>query len=196
MKIYIMESELDKFAYLEFDEKYDDYFEEHLKLNGISRKAVWKPFEVKFKTKKKRSDFQNFYLNDYAISKKAIDVLEHLFPQSTELLPLINDEKELYALNICSSIDCLDHEKTGAKRRADQSIINIYKYVFKTELLDNIHLFKLPHRDNFYFVSEKFKNTVEQNKLTGFIFDLVFDTEQDIYYDPIYNMVVEAYQKK
>ena len=54
------------------------------------------------------------------------------------------------------------------------------KYVFRSDVVRDVPIFKInDERSRYAFVSDEFKQTVESNNLSGFIFKLVWDSEQE-----------------
>ena len=53
------------------------------------------------------------------------------------------------------------------------------KYSFIPNAVDGVPLFKITdEKVRYAFVSDAFKETVEKNKLTGFVFRLVWDSDK------------------
>ena len=95
---------------------------------------------------------------------------------SVEFLPAFYQHITLYALNVVEVIDCLDHQKSEFEYFPDGGIRRIKKYQLKSDLLHNKHIFKIPERImGTTYVSDDFKNLIEQNGLSGLIFNKIWE---------------------
>lgn len=151
--------------------------------DGRKRKDCWKPLPVRRMEPEKKlelSDAPGFTIPVF--SKKALEVLRPLIQNSIEELELLFQEAEYYAINITTILDVIDHSKSKFKMYSDGNrIMAFQKYVFKScDELRNNNIFKIvdePRRRA--FVSDKFKQAVERNNLSGFKFKMVWDSEDD-----------------
>lgn len=151
--------------------------------DGKKMKDNWKPLPVRRMEPEKNlelSDYPGFVIPTF--SKKALEILYPLIQNSSEYLDLLFQEKEYYGINVTTVLNVIDYSKSIYKMYSDGSrIMRFQKYAFRMcdDLFDN-NIFKIidePRRRP--FVSEKFKQTVEENKLTGFEFRLVWDSEEE-----------------
>jgi hypothetical protein len=108
-------------------------------------------------------------------SKRAIEILNPLIADSTEILPLMGLEGEFSVVNVIDVVDCLDHQRSEYIRfESSGRIMHIEHYVFKKDYLKNKHIFRIPEEVvSAVFVSDAFKTLVEQNRLEGLIFKKV-----------------------
>lgn len=111
-----------------------------------------------------------------------MEVLRPLIQNSIEELELQFSEVEYYAINVITVLNVLDYDKSDYIKFSDGNrIMVIEKYVFKKcDALVNHNIFKIvdePGRKA--FVSDSFKQTAEDNKLSGFKFELVWDSDYD-----------------
>lgn len=115
-------------------------------------------------------------------SKSALGILKPLIKNSIEELDLQYPEADYYGINVISVLNVIDYTKSEYKMYSDgKRIMAFQKYAFRScdELIQN-NIFKIvdePRRR--VFVSDKFKQTVEDNNLTEFKFKLVWDSEQE-----------------
>ena len=160
-----------------------DYDYTEITLDGHSMADKWEPVELKrmYGDGLLLSDFPHYY-GDPVMSEKAINVLSPLINDSVEYLKVIFDEKNYTMLNITKVLNVIDYEKSEYKRFTSSGrIMRFIKYNFRMcdELLTS-DIFKLidePRRNP--FVSDRFKQYVEDNNLTGFEFELVWDSEAE-----------------
>lgn len=149
-------------------------------LEGQSVINTWNTVVMEVEETQEKGDFPSFDVP--VLSEKAWNVLQPLIQNDVEALP-ITVEKEYfgemggtyYALNILSIVACLDEEKSEFYRYSHGGIMEVTKHVFLPEKLEGIHIFKImaegavfSHYD--FYISEDFKNLVEQNNLKGLFF--------------------------
>ena len=114
-------------------------------------------------------------------SRRALEVLRPLIKDSIEELEFQFEEAEYYGINVTAVLDVIDYSKSEYRTYSDGKRIMVFeKYVFKQcDELKEHNIFKIvdePRRKA--FVSDKFKQMVEENNLSGFKFKLVWDSEQ------------------
>lgn len=151
--------------------------------DGRKKKDIWKRLPVKRMEPEKKlelSDAPGFTIPVF--SKKAVEILRPLIQNSIEELELQFEEAEYYGINVTTVLDVIDYPKSKYKMYSDGKRIMVFeKYAFKRcDELNNNNIFKIvdePRR--WAFVSDKFKQTVEENGLSGFKFKLVWDSEQE-----------------
>ena len=155
-------------------------YESHID-EGKSMADDWKPIELQRAYTEEdlpMSDFPYFY-GSPVMSDRAISVLSPIMKDAVEYLQLIFDEKEYSMVNVVRVLNVIDYDKAKyVKFSNGNKILAFQKYSFRMcdELLNN-DIFKLvdeSSRDP--FVSDRFKQTVEDNHLTGFKFELVWDS--------------------
>ena len=181
MKIWKLSAALNDYVILE-DVK-DCSLEEIRSFDGRSKAKNWEPMEVKRSEdsiNRPLSDFPGFILMP-VFSDKALKVLKDLVKDNVETLRLKFDEGEYFAINITKVLNILDYQRAKYKTFRDgKRIMRIEKYVFKAcEDLEACHIFRLfDEKRGDPFVSDAFKKAVEENGLTGFRFELAWDSEE------------------
>ena len=148
--------------------------------DGRSYIDSWEILKMKVvggEEKNKDSDMLGFILPVF--SKKALEILYPLIKDHVEILTLDYDGVEYYAINVVSVIDAIDYAKSKFKTFSNSSRIMLFeKYAFIAEKVVNVGIFKISdEKRRFPFVSDEFKQLVEQNHLKGFKFKLVWDDE-------------------
>lgn len=179
MKIWQLQFELDKYDNLIPLKEFT--VDEIQSFDGRTKRDIWKPLPVKRMEPEKKlelSDAPGF--NIPVFSKKALDILRPLIQNSIEELELQFQEAEYYGINVTTVLNVIDYSKSKYKMYSDgKRIMAFQKYAFRSsEELSNYNIFKIidePTRRA--FVSNKFKQTVESNNLSGFKFKLVWDSE-------------------
>ncbi len=142
----------------------------------------WQPVEMvlfegeKGKKRKERrkpiADFTSGYVVD-ACSERARAVIEPLVRGQVEFLPLITPVGMYFEMNL-QRLSCLDVERSEIDYlypEEKRKIFQVKKYAFRWDALKDQHIFwirevgKTPT-----FVSDEFKNLVEEHGLTGLEF--------------------------
>lgn len=180
MKIWKLKFELDEYDNLIPVKAFSA--EEIWRFDGHELKKDWKPLPVKRMEPEKElelSDAPGFTIPVF--SKKALVLLQPLLQDSVEILELLFDEGDYYGINVTAVLDVVDYEKSKyIKFKSSDRIMLFTKYTFRVcEELKKHHIFKIvdePRKG--VFVSEEFKEAVKKNKLTGFKFELAWDSEQ------------------
>jgi len=89
-----------------------------------------------------------------------------------KIFKINNNGTIFYVINVTDLIDCLDYDNSEIKRFPSSGrVMRVIKYVFKIEKLRNTTIFKLPEFPKaISYVTEEFKNVVEENNIKGFKF--------------------------
>lgn len=148
-----------------------DYFN----TSFISKPLVdnWKLPAIRVQgTSKRLRDFVSWMNSAPVVSEKARNALEPLIGGHCEFLPLIELRgKQFYAINVLTSIDCLDRATSQILYAKDdpKHVIQISTYIFRDDVIPkNVPIFKIPD-DNFgaVFVQKPFVDAVIANGLRG-----------------------------
>ena len=145
--------------------------------DGRSHIDDWRPLVVKRMEPEKKLDLGDAPgFNIPVLSKKALDCLLPLIKENTEILPLIFDENDFFALNITTVLDAVNYSESVYKTFRDgKRIMAFEKYSFIPEKVSGIPMFKIiDEKTRYGFVSDEIKRIVEDNNLNGFDFELVW----------------------
>lgn len=163
-------------------------------IRGQSLIKEWIPFEVFIEgSKKKYKDFPSFLPGAPVINIEAKKKIESFLEGKVEFLSLIHENYSFFLLNITNVIDCVDQNKSIAEFSKKGKKTNYKKIYFNKELINtNDKIFKIPEFPSKYcFVSDEFKEFIENSSLHGPDFDLVWDSELDeeteLYQQQIYD---------
>lgn len=142
------------------------------------KKAISKDFETKEKLDLPLGDMAGLDCARLMLSPNAVEVLSPLISPYAEFLPMKGRVYKFSILNVTTVLaDAVDYEKSVFKRYPNGGRIMLFqKYAFRPQAIENIPIFKIsdePRRGA--FVSEKFKQTVEDAHLTGFRFEPVWE---------------------
>lgn len=179
MKIWILDCDVDNYENLTWKKELDiDYIQS---FNGVEKMKDWNPMQVKRMYDRKFSNSPGFSPHIPIFDEKAINVLGDLLIGNAEILPLDCEDGNFYAINVVNVIDCIDYEKSKYKTFRDgKRIMRFTKYVFDERKISGVNLFKTKEEPlKRPFVSEKFRKRVVDNQLTGFKFELAWDSSQD-----------------
>ncbi len=180
MKIWKLNFELDLYDNLMPVNKIS--IDELQTFDGRSKKDNWRAIKVKRMEPEKSLELSNapgFYWHIPVFDKRAVDVLNKYLINTSEILLLKNEERDFYAINIIKILDCIDYENSEYKMFKDgKKIMRFKKYVFKQNAINDIHFFKIKDEPiGRPFVTDSFRNSVLDAGLTGFKFQLVWDSE-------------------
>ena len=180
VRIWKLKFEVDRFDNIISKQKMD--IDEIQSFKGSSKINSWIPKTVIRMEPEKKLSLSNapgFYPHLPVFDRSALDVLLPLIKDSVEVLPLIFSEKELFAINIVRILDCIDREKSDCVMFPDMKrIARFKKYSFYEEKVGGENLFKIKEEPlGWSFVSDTFRNCVQSHNLTGFKFELVWDSE-------------------
>lgn len=133
----------------------------------------WAPPPIRVEGPRKRlCDFMSWMTSAPVISEKARLALKPLIGNHCEFLPLIELRgKPFYAINVLTTLDCLDHAESDILYANDDPmhIIQISTYFFYDEKIPpHVPIFKIPD-DNYgvVFVGKPFGDAVIENELRG-----------------------------
>lgn len=152
--------------------------------DGRKKMADWQPIEVVKLEPEKNMELSNaprLFTSLPAFDSVAKSVLENCCEEAVEFLPLISSYGDFWAVNVVRVLDCIDYEKAEYKKFKHSGKIMLFtKYAFKTEIIMKENIFKIIEQPlSSFFVSDEFKRLVEKNNLTGFLFELAWDSEEN-----------------
>ena len=153
--------------------------------NGIPLIGQWNPLDVYIENPELLpSDFPSITGIPLIVTETSYSALFSVIGNHVEFLPLNCTDcnlKELYAVNVLTMLDCLDHTQSKIVYFSDSNVADVEQFVFKHNCLGEIPIFKIPeHRVNRTFVNDAFKTLIEKNKFKGLVFVSVFNTTDSI----------------
>ena len=156
--------------------------EEIQSFNGQSKIKEWQPLALKtMYGNRKFADIVSFTPGIPVVSPRVIEVTKDLIQDQVEVLPTICSDCELYILNITNIVDAVDYTKAQVKYFPDgKRVLRFIKLAFVEEKVRGNHIFKLTeHKLSSPYVSDEFRQRILDNNLTGFKFELVWDSEAE-----------------
>ncbi|MBQ8568258.1 MAG: hypothetical protein IJ446_03480, partial [Oscillospiraceae bacterium] len=121
----------------------------------------------------------------YIVDESSKQIIEKEFSDCIQFLDVINDDDPLtnyYLLYPYKSIEGLDIDKSKCSfRKGETAYSDVYKFVFKKNI-EYCPIFKMRCGNTVYklmvMATDKFKNFIESNNITGFDFEEVFDFDE------------------
>ena len=159
----------------------DFIIDEMLSFDGRSKIADWNPLALKsIRNNLPYGDMVSFLADIPVVSPKVIEATKDLISQQAEVLSTLCSDCELYLLNITNRIDVVDYSKSQVKYFPDgKRVLRFIKLAFIEEKVRGNHIFKLTEKNGFVYVSDEFRQRIIDNGLTGFKFELVWDSEAE-----------------
>ncbi len=147
-----------------------EYFQDHFVAKPLADQ--WKPPPMRIQNKSRPvRDFVSWMMSAPVISEKACGSLEHLFSGHCEILPLIELRRKLYyAVNVLTTVNCLDEEKSDILYAIDDPshILSISRYHVRDDLIPSgVSIFKIPQHPGVVFGTRTFVDCVRANQLRG-----------------------------
>ena len=182
MKIWVLNFELDEYDNL--TTVHHMGLEETRSYDGRSKKRGWRPLAVRRMDPEKGLELSNtpgFDSHIPVFDDEALRVLLPLIKKDVEVLPLAFSERNFYAINITTVLDCIDYDKSQYKEFPNSNrIMRFIKYSFITNCIKNKNIFKIIDEPlGRPFVSDEFKDLVTSSGLTGFKFKLAWNSEAE-----------------
>ena len=113
-------------------------------------------------------------------SEKSKNCLESLISDCVELIPIKYQNTTIYMINILCLTDTIDYSNAILKKLDSGLVVGVESYSFVTSKIQDFNMFKLMLNGRIYsteiFVTSEFKTRVEENKLLGFKFVEVWDS--------------------
>ena len=165
--------------------KNDWNYDEITKFDGRELLNNWKLLElVKCYPEKNNplNDAPTFLSGVPLVNNRTKKVIKELIGDAVEFLPTSYENKnEFWIVNVTNVLDCINYNKAEPKRYSNNGRVMYFnRYSFFEDKVKNQDIFKIVECPRSYvFVSDKFKDIIEKNKITGFTFTLVWDSEMD-----------------
>ncbi len=144
----------------------------------------WVPLELfVLEPKLKVPNFWYFQTGEMAVDEKTSELMGPHLLRAGELLPVhVEGQGRLFLVNVLECLNCLDREKSVLPGH-DRPLGTRLKYAFHAGRFSGSSLFRIPddNRAGLYTLEEtgdpgkEFKAAVEQQKLTGLKFELLWE---------------------
>jgi hypothetical protein len=135
----------------------------------------WEDVNITFETKKMR-DTIHIGSGMVAFSEKAVEIMMPFLNGNVQILPLVHPTQKYYLLNVTNVIDALDYDNSEFLKLRSGKKVKVKQYVFKEDFVINQDIFKIKQFTSDVYVSDRFRQSVIDNKLTGFNFIELWDS--------------------
>ncbi|MHA0858472.1 imm11 family protein [Paenibacillus sp. CMAA1364] len=161
-------------------ESFDEYYD-HVKTYFDDETKEWKPIRFLTRRKGNKSDCAEFMIGYTVFMKKAKEVLSPLLGEGVEFLPITHNEHEMYFVKVKNIQDFIDMSNP-VEKRINYGYFSEYVHINREMVDHSTPIFRMPpHLKTRIYVTDEFKKAVEDNKLKGFHFVEVWDTEYSIW---------------
>lgn len=129
---------------------------------------------------KEIGDVYPIEISAVVVNERCFDIIKPYIHQDTvQVLSAKSNKQKLFVLNVTFVNDCLDHENSKLKLFPSSGrIMRVEQYAFHKEQLEDVFIFKIPEEVHTHpYVTETFKQLIEQNQIKGFKFILVWQDE-------------------
>ena len=127
--------------------------------------------------------------NVLVFSDYSLSIFGDLVKQSGDLLELDCPDEKLFAFRLTKKIDALDDRGIIKFDNSHPNYIDkVVQYSFNPEKLTNVGIFNLTqlHSPEYWFFTDLFVNKKREANLTGLSFALIWDSEDENYWDQRY----------
>ena len=103
------------------------------------------PSKYKDEIDKPIGDVFSVEISSFILNEKSYKVLYPYLKNHSQIFKIKSDNKIFYVVNVIDIIDCLNYDESELKYFSSSGrVMDVEKYVFKTEKLKNATIFKLP----------------------------------------------------
>jgi len=152
----------------------------HVEIDSLNGEKIlnWEPVEFYSSHRKKsKSDYIKFLLGSPILSWKARNVLEPYIANDVQFLPIIH-ELDLSLVNVVNVLDCVNYSRSKIRTGFQGVFVGFDSIGFNEDMLQDQFIFKIKEQvEHHVYVTDVFKDIVQQSKLKGFDFIEVWDSE-------------------
>lgn len=113
----------------------------------------------------------------FASSARAIELLDDLIPATSQIIPLAcKGREDIRYVNLTEVHDVLDMKRSKADWISKGFASSVSRYVFRLPQRFDRHFFILPNTYLRFYVTDHFKQRVEESGLKGFKFEEVWSS--------------------
>lgn len=146
---------------------------------GDSKKEDWCPIRLDTLYEKSYNDFPHYLIGKPIVSEKVKQILEPYIKPDVEFLPLIHDEMDLFMVNVTNILDCVDWQHSDVNRFEGEYFLGFNKLKFDfSKIPSDTYIFKFKETAaTQVYVTEAFKDIIDQHQLQGLSFSVVYDSD-------------------
>lgn len=185
MKIWKIEDDFKEYESFQLTNKDRAYYRE-FKQKIISAKRLNGEYDnvpIELIEGREVCDFPKFWgaLGVLMISERARKCLEDIIGRYVEFIPVCANGKPYYIVNLLNVLDAVDYSKSVFRVLDTGLVVGLEKYAFSEDRLQGNDMFKILLNGRIYsteiFVSDKIKQTIEENGLSGVKFIKVWESD-------------------
>ncbi|QLG37109.1 suppressor of fused domain protein [Paenibacillus sp. E222] len=155
---------------------------------GISLINEWKVIQMRLKYEGDSTQIYSIssHLSDMILNQHAAIELREFLENNVEVLPVIYKNETHYVMNVLNILDCINLDKSIANKYGGFEKLEFIEervsgqHIFKT-IFYNYEITEHPIISSATYVSDEFKQRVEEAGLEGFDFDLAWSSEPEAY---------------
>jgi len=152
---------------------------------GAKHAQSWQPVQVRRLKKPRKRRVEDLcdvtaiaaHTDVPVLSDRAKSILQPVLGSAVEWLPLVFDEAQYWLLNVLHVIDALNVSKAHIRTLPSGRVLDIDTYAFKSEVVSDEWLFKVVQHPFSVLVTDRFRELVAAQGLTGCFFQPVWDSE-------------------
>lgn len=177
MKLWKLDCDVDNYENLAWKNKIS--IDELQSFDGRKKAGSWKPVRLERIYDRAYGNSIGLIAHIPVFDRKAAETLNDFLVGNAEVLPVDCEDGDFYMVNVIKVLDCIDYGKSEYKTFSDGiRIMRFKKYSFIENAVRGEHLFKIKDEPVSYpFVSDEFRKKVIDNGLTGFEFELAWDSD-------------------
>ncbi|WP_145333989.1 imm11 family protein [Paenibacillus xylanexedens] len=149
--------------------------------HGESKINEWTVVNLETLKERRYIDFPDYHIGKPVVSKRVKEKMEEegILASEVEFLPITNNDTELFLMNVTKILECVDYSRSDIGRFKDGSWARFNKLVFDpSKIPHGTCMFKIKETPGVQvFVTEKFKQWVEEHKFKGLNFSQVYDAD-------------------
>ncbi len=174
MKIYKLSYELNS-DYLHLDlEPSKAYIKDLFKGNKV---LDWREIEFKRGTDGELSDFPPYLPQVILFTHNSYNLLQDIIKNKVQILHSVFEGQIIYIINVVNVLDVLNKSTSEIVKFPNGKVLDVRKYEFDYSSIKEEHIFKIPEQPLITYVSDTFVNIVKKNRLKGFKFIQVWDSD-------------------
>ena len=144
--------------------------------------SEWQPAKLRGKVRK-ANDFPVIDLGIPAFSERAANGLRDILEKNGELLPISSERGSYFAYNVTTVADVLNREESDIKWMKNDFIATmIDRFEFFPNKLKDLAIFRIPEKPLSVFVTNIFVDRVNNLRLCGFDFQLVWPCKRGVHW--------------
>jgi len=142
-------------------------------MHGTHFPSTYSPLKLKIAAETARrkgiSDLQTHFSPFIIFTQRAADALSDLLDDAGQLLPVVGPQQNLIGFHVTRILDsAVDFDKSAYVMYENGPLIR--KTVLLGKAIEGVHIFKIRESTSRVFVSDVFRQRVEERKLNGFSF--------------------------